>query len=394
MAASTSPTDAKLSSEATGDQTATNSIGATAELAGPLGLEKLPSVLPSSENKGSSAAKNAETAKTLQFLPGISPVNQNPGGKMSFDTRDFDERGRRGSETASVSEVHLDCGLDKRHSSGRVSLNSELENADGELRKHSSESVVSIVSTVSGDGLISTDFGYNGDDPKHAPCRTLCDDLMHHSDMDEFFRSYDDESSLVNVASSRDSLASTSSAPLRTLPTLTSLANDRKQADIKQNFSDGTRRFSVPTDDICGNKLNTKMPATNSIVFPIISDDVNSQKSIPNIPDADIIRGVSSPVETSSSSEKTCIVSIPPITHPVPGCTVSKEDLEPNRIVEQRNHTKVVRSAPFLVPPPRFSVDDDEEDHVWIEVADTSCYFECPELLQSFRSLKPRLSYR
>ena len=57
-------------------------------------------------------------------------------------------------------------------------------------------------------------------------------------------------------------------------------------------------------------------------------------------------------------------------------------------------HQKVTRSAPLLAPPPRFSPDDEEDDHAWVDLADTTCYFECPELLESYRALRPRLSYR
>ena len=56
-------------------------------------------------------------------------------------------------------------------------------------------------------------------------------------------------------------------------------------------------------------------------------------------------------------------------------------------------HAKVSRSGPLLAPPPRITPDDDDF-HGWLDLTDQACHFECPELLESYRALRPRDSYR
>ena len=74
--------------------------------------------------------------------------------------------------------------------------------------------------------------------------------------------------------------------------------------------------------------------------------------------------------------------------------TVPGDDCRALPTRKPNGHQKVTRSAPLLAPPPRFPPEDDEDEHSWIDLADTTCYFECPELLESYRALRPRLSYR
>ncbi|KAL7640348.1 UNVERIFIED_CONTAM: hypothetical protein RMT77_008619 [Armadillidium vulgare] len=50
------------------------------------------------------------------------------------------------------------------------------------------------------------------------------------------------------------------------------------------------------------------------------------------------------------------------------------------------------RNPKMLAPPPRF-VDDDDEENAWIDV-DHSGFMDYPELLATYTSLRPRLSYR
>lgn len=49
--------------------------------------------------------------------------------------------------------------------------------------------------------------------------------------------------------------------------------------------------------------------------------------------------------------------------------------------------------GPLLAPPPRFHPED-EDDDPWVDLGDGTPFLECPDLLSSYTSLRPRLSYR
>ena len=50
--------------------------------------------------------------------------------------------------------------------------------------------------------------------------------------------------------------------------------------------------------------------------------------------------------------------------------------------------------GPLLAPPPRFHPEDEEDDPGWLDLTDGTAFLECPDLLHSYTSLRPRLSYR
>lgn len=52
-----------------------------------------------------------------------------------------------------------------------------------------------------------------------------------------------------------------------------------------------------------------------------------------------------------------------------------------------------LKSPQMLAPPPRFSPDDDDEESAWVDF-DSSGLLDYPELLSTYSSLRPRLSYR
>ena len=59
-----------------------------------------------------------------------------------------------------------------------------------------------------------------------------------------------------------------------------------------------------------------------------------------------------------------------------------------------QGHRKLGRSPPLLAPPPRFSPEDEDDDHAWIDLVDSTTFLDCPNTLASYSSLRPRLSYR
>ncbi|XP_064107957.1 uncharacterized protein LOC135216515 [Macrobrachium nipponense] len=48
----------------------------------------------------------------------------------------------------------------------------------------------------------------------------------------------------------------------------------------------------------------------------------------------------------------------------------------------------------LLAPPPRFQPEDEDDDQGWLDLTDSTTYLECPDLLHTYTSLRPRLSYR
>ncbi|XP_069951974.1 uncharacterized protein [Cherax quadricarinatus] len=50
--------------------------------------------------------------------------------------------------------------------------------------------------------------------------------------------------------------------------------------------------------------------------------------------------------------------------------------------------------GPLLAPPPRFQPEDEDDDPGWLDLTDGATYLECPDLLQPYTTLRPRLSYR
>lgn len=50
--------------------------------------------------------------------------------------------------------------------------------------------------------------------------------------------------------------------------------------------------------------------------------------------------------------------------------------------------------GPLLAPPPRFQPEDEDDDPGWLDLTDGATYFDCPDLLHTYTTLRPRLSYR
>ncbi|MPC36396.1 hypothetical protein E2C01_029853 [Portunus trituberculatus] len=50
--------------------------------------------------------------------------------------------------------------------------------------------------------------------------------------------------------------------------------------------------------------------------------------------------------------------------------------------------------GPLLAPPPRFHPEDEEDDPGWLDLTDGTAFVECPDLLHTYTSLRPRPSYR
>ena len=216
------------------------------------------------------------------------------------------------------------------------------------------------VSSISVDGLISTNFScehfenaflVRGD--ANSERVSGVDSISDKSNLDRSFTN-----SLTNRRNSK--------GEVRTPMTISS--------DTSVNFNNGSLSFFRGTayrprnNGVCDDRVPTNNHNFSSMVTPTRFNFRNGDNQPNNIKSYSIY---SSQINAPTSGEG--ISAVP---------------------TRRSTHQKVTRSAPLLAPPPLFSPEDEEDDHAWVDLADTSCYFECPELLESYRVLRPRLSYR
>lgn len=288
------------------------------------------------------------------------------------DSRNTEDRGRTNVSASpiDVNEIRIDCSdrvtgcdstnmdcsdrksscesvklyrCDKKMSSESVKtdysdkLSSAGTRDTKDYRKYSDESIGSIVSTISGDGLICTEFSYDGGG---------CDETSKNSggvcDMDEYMQSY---------SSDMPSRSCDSGFPSRSCDTVHSLSavTSAPSSNFDKKLSSRSCDSSVPPD------RNNKKLSSSSFVSSMASHSGDTG---------------------------------------VPELSLPEDMVEVRRYSQPRLHQKVVRSGPLLAPPPRFPLDDEEDDLAWVDLTESACYFECPELLESYRALRPRLSYR